>query len=149
MPNKDDPKNWPGLTIEAQRRGLLAKVHIARNQLGLDEETYREILRNAFGVETAADLAVPDLERLVAMFKNLGWVPQRLYRDDRRPKDTQLIALRQRITAVTAAVDNGRSRLSGLSRKICGVDNPAWCGDPERLKGLLAALTKIAGEKGG
>jgi phage gp16-like protein len=44
-------------TIEGQRRGLLAKVHIAKKELGLSDGIYREILAREFGVSTAAALS--------------------------------------------------------------------------------------------
>ncbi len=52
-----------------QRRGLYAKIAIARKQLpDMDEEAYRARLRTEFGKESAADLSVADLSRLVHDF---------------------------------------------------------------------------------
>ena len=44
-------KNRPKL-----RNKDLAKIHIAKKQLGMDEDTYREMLRNIADVESATDL---------------------------------------------------------------------------------------------
>lgn len=62
---------------EEARRALLAKVHIARNQLGLQEDEYRAILDARFGVESSGALDVRALHDLVAYFTSLGWKPGR------------------------------------------------------------------------
>lgn len=58
---------------EGQRRPLLAKVHIARKDLGLSEEEYRATLRELFGVESSARLSVPRLSELLVHFTRRGW----------------------------------------------------------------------------
>jgi hypothetical protein len=55
------------------RRGLLAKVHIARKDLGLTEEEYRATLREMFGIESAAQLTEEQLGGLVEHFLHRGW----------------------------------------------------------------------------
>lgn len=55
------------------RRGLLAKVHIARKDLGLSEEEYRATLRELFGTESAAQLSEGQLGELVEHFLHRGW----------------------------------------------------------------------------
>ena len=36
------------------RKAMLAKVHIGKKRLGLDDETYRAMLSDSYGVKTAA-----------------------------------------------------------------------------------------------
>lgn len=58
-----------------QRRGLYAKLAIARKQLpDMDEEAYRSRLRAEFGVDSAAALSVAQLSRLVHDFAREGVV---------------------------------------------------------------------------
>ena len=54
------------------RRGLLAKIHIAKKDLGLDDEAYRDVLA-AHGVESSKNLDTKGLEKLLAHFEKLGW----------------------------------------------------------------------------
>lgn len=59
------------------RRGLLAMVHIARKDLGLDEETYRAALEQvAAGKSSAAELSDAELSRMVDHFRAHGWTPK-------------------------------------------------------------------------
>ena len=48
------------------RKSLLAKIHIAKKDLGLDDDTYRLRLERLTGKTSARDLTVPQLARIVA-----------------------------------------------------------------------------------
>lgn len=49
-------------------RNKLAVLHIAKKELNLSEEEYRDILRNAAGVESAKDLDDEKFRRLMNVF---------------------------------------------------------------------------------
>jgi len=57
-------------------RQLLAKIHIAKKELGLDEEVYREILSSNFKVQSSKDLDNTRALRLIRYFREKGWVPK-------------------------------------------------------------------------
>ncbi|MDH4317916.1 MAG: regulatory protein GemA [Desulfobulbaceae bacterium] len=57
-------------------RGSLAKIHIAKKDLGLSEEEYRDILQNRFGKQSSADLSQPQADQLIRHFQSLGWKPK-------------------------------------------------------------------------
>lgn len=132
---------------EEQRKGLLAKVHIAKKDLGLQDEEYREIMDVRYGHESAGELNLPQLEDLVEYFKHLGFQPSRRrqgYGGQGQRAKLQTEALRERAWAIAAELENGEKRLQGLVAKICGVDRIEWCHDVSKLKRLVAALEKIA-----
>ncbi len=56
---------------------MLAKVAIARKQLGLDEAAYRSILQRVIGSDSARAASDADLHRVVAEFTRLGFKPTR------------------------------------------------------------------------
>ena len=58
-------KRKRGAQCDEQRKALLAKIHVAKKQLGLTEEEYRALLDGHFGAASAADLGLTDLKRLV------------------------------------------------------------------------------------
>lgn len=63
------------MASDNQKRGLYAKIAIARKQLpDMDEEAYRARLRAEFGVDSAAKLSVAQLSRLVHDFAREGVV---------------------------------------------------------------------------
>jgi len=126
----------------AQRRGLLAMVHIAKKDLGLNEGEYEMILQG-FKVASSGEMNIPQLERLVKYLKRLGWKPVRSRRKKPAPVDARLAALRARCVEVAKTMDNGEKRLAGLAAKICGFASLTWCRDAAKLERLLAVLGSI------
>jgi phage gp16-like protein len=64
------------------RREMLAKLHVAAKQLGLDEETYRDALEAATGARSARDLDGEGLEKALAHFRARGFTPTPTVRPD-------------------------------------------------------------------
>lgn len=54
----------------------LAKIHIARKELGLDDGTYRAMLLDIVGQDSCRGLPVNDLYRVLHSLKNKGWKPK-------------------------------------------------------------------------
>ncbi len=127
-----------------ERRGLLAKVHIAKKDLGLSQVEYDAIL-SGFKVTSSRDMTIPQLERLVRYMKHLGWTARRAKGVERGAKGSQVDALRERAAALGEGFDP--KRLAGLVRKICGAERLEWCTDIGKLKRLLAVLEKIRNPK--
>lgn len=139
-------KGPPPLKNDAQanqRRGLLAKIHIAKQQMGLNDGEYDMILKS-FKVATAADLTLPQLENMVKLLKHYGWKPRKSRAA--ADADDRLAALRYRCVETAREIPNGEKRLAGLALKICGTSQLSWCRDASKLERLLAVLGKIKEE---
>lgn len=54
----------------------LAKIHIAKKELCLDDDTYRCLLERLFGVTSAAALTDRQHGRLLGELRRLGWKPK-------------------------------------------------------------------------
>ena len=117
-----------------QRRGLLAKIHIAKKELGLSDELYREILVERYCVDTAASLSISEMEDLVAYFKECGW-------NEKRYERSRIKALQIRVLSYREAL--GARRVAGVCEKILGVSDPRWCQDLNKLRRACAVLQKI------
>ena len=48
-------------------------IHVAKKQLGIDDETYRDILRVQCGVSSSKDLTQAGVKRLMSRFRELGF----------------------------------------------------------------------------
>ncbi len=57
------------------RRAMLAKIHVARKQLRLDEDDYRQILLEESGHTSAGDCTEAELEKVLTRFQALGFKP--------------------------------------------------------------------------
>ena len=131
--------------LQQRRQGLLAMVHIALKDLGICDDDYRDILKREFGVSSAAALSGRELRELIERFKSKGWAARGKGGKVWRPKNTegQLRALRDRARGLASEIENGKQRLAGLCKKICGVDKVEWVRDVEKVKRLVVVLGKI------
>lgn len=60
------------------RKLLVAKIHIARNQLGMDEDSYRaNLAHHSKGKVSCTDMTIPELEAILSAFKKLGFKPKK------------------------------------------------------------------------
>ena len=58
---------------KAVRKALLAKIHVAKKQLGMTDDEYRALLLGNFGQESAARLSVTELEDAVHLLRAAGF----------------------------------------------------------------------------
>lgn len=56
-------------------RRNLAMIHIAKKELGLDDATYRGVLWDRYGKDSAADLTDRQAADLIGLFRQKGWRP--------------------------------------------------------------------------
>jgi hypothetical protein len=54
----------------------LARIHIAKKELALSEESYRDILWLNFKVRSAGELTEQQATELIKLFKAKGWEPK-------------------------------------------------------------------------
>lgn len=62
------------LTQENERKRLIAGIHIKKNELGMAEVQYRDLLWERFNVESSKELSLQQLRELA---KDLGFFPKR------------------------------------------------------------------------
>lgn len=56
--------------------GMLAKIHIAKKELALDDDAYRGLLQRVAGVASSRGLTDRQADSVIAEFKRLGWKPK-------------------------------------------------------------------------
>lgn len=61
----------------ARRRADLARIHVAKARLGLDDAAYRTILKGLAGVDSARDLDARGRARVLAAFREWGGLGRR------------------------------------------------------------------------
>lgn len=131
------------------RNGQLAKIHIARQQLGLDDEEYRALLGRVAGVSSAKDLNPRQMGAVLAAFEALGWQPHPPVKQGR--KRPHVKSTRERllgkIEAQLAEAGRAWAYADALALRICKVDRLEWCDDAQ-LQKIIAALTYDAKRHG-
>ncbi|MEX3614807.1 MAG: regulatory protein GemA [Burkholderia gladioli] len=58
-------------------RAILAKIHVAKKHLGLDDDSYRAMLQSVGGVTSAKDLTPVSATRVLKHLERSGFVPTR------------------------------------------------------------------------
>lgn len=126
---------------QAQRE--LAKIHIAKKALGMDDDAYREMLKNIGGASSSKDLSPLGRAKVLDHLTRLAG--GKTYPG--RPHTTDQRALIKKIEALLA--DGGKSWDYGLAlcRRIAKKDRFEFCTD-EELRKVVAALNYQAKRDG-
>lgn len=123
----------------ANRRSLLAKIHIAKKDLSMDDDIYRGLLMELFGVESASKLKITDLVKLCTHFEKIGWQSKPPRKKQAPGKERQ--SMLKKIWAI--CYDLGLpvpDYANGLAQKMFKVDRVDWC-KPDQLHKIAAALS--------
>ena len=119
------------------RNSLMAKLHIAKKDLGLDEDTYRAMLQNLTGKRSAADCSDRQLIMLVAALRKRGWKDSRPKGPKVRPEFEKLLG---KINALRLDTKKSWAYVESIAKKMYGV-GISWL-DGEQLTGVVTALVK-------
>ncbi len=125
-------------TQDATRRSQLAQIHIARKDLGLDEDTYRAMLMDVAGVTSSADLTAKGRRDVLARFESKGWKNKK----HRAPEVTaEKAPYIRKIGALLADMKLSWSYANGIAKQMFKKQRVQWC-EAEQLRAVVAALAK-------
>jgi phage gp16-like protein len=139
---------------KAHRRGLIAKVHIARTQLGLSDDDYRAVLIDETGHDSAAMLDERQLDAVVKRFEARGFTAKakagatpRRGRPADHPSARKARALWISLHQLGAIENPAEAALEAFARRQLGVDKLQWADQGQCYK-LVEALKAIAERHG-
>ena len=124
------------------RKSALARIHIAKKDLGLSDEVYRGIIEAKFGESSAKKLTDTQLEQLAGHLRTLGWEPAPPKKKGRKPRNmsgTPRAPLLSKIEALLTEAGRPWEYADGVARRVCGVEKVQWC-TPAQLQKVVAAL---------
>lgn len=134
---------------DPRRRAELAKIHLAKKQLALDEETYRAaVSRMSHGrTTTAAELTARERGALLEHFREAGFEGKRMAkrRSGRpepggyRPQVAKARALWRSLWQLGAMRDGTDRALDAFAKRQTGVERLGWC-KPAQLNAVIEAL---------
>ena len=129
----------PADKLEERRHKLLALVHIAKEEIPLSDDEYRDVIAY-WGVESSANMSIPELEELVKYFESLGF--KKKVTDPRDPGSSAglIKALQERVREEAWKLNHGEERLKGLVKKIAKKDDLRSCRNVKKLKQLLKVI---------
>jgi phage gp16-like protein len=132
------------------RRAMLAKVHIARKTLAMDEDDYRQGLLANTGKMSASDCTDAELATVLAWLQSKGWRP--LPKAGGRPMAQHPVARKARALWISlyhlGVVHNpSEPALETFARKQTGCETLAWMRQSQGDK-LIEALKAMAERAG-
>lgn len=128
------------------RNPELAKIHIAKKELAMDDDTYRSMLQAVAGVSSASALTPAGVNAVLAHLKRCGWKPTT--RAGKKPLvAVERTALIGKIEALLAEAGRPWSYADAMAQRMFSVDKTGWL-QPNQLVRLIAALTYDAKRHG-
>ena len=119
-----------------------AIIHVGKQQIGLDDEAYRSILKETAGVTSSTKLDQYGYNRLMTRFNQLGFTPyhQSAAKSGRTTSPSPGKApLMSKVGALLTELQLPWAYADGMARKMFGVASVNWL-DPDQLQSLVAAL---------
>ncbi len=137
---------------DPRRRALLAKVHLAKKELGLDDDTYRGVLLRVAQAVSAKDCTEAQLAAVVEDFVRRGWQSKVAHRPGRSRPASHPVAGKARALWISlhqlgAIDDPSEAALEAFARRQLKVDRLAWV-DQSLGYRLIEALKGIAERHG-
>lgn len=124
--------------VAPKKKALLAKIHIAKKDLCLDDGTYRDVLRRVTGKDSASKMLISELERVVYEFGNLGWKPSAKPKHGKKPKVSTDKPSRQavmdKIEALLADMELHWNYAHAMARGMHKKEKLEFCTDEELHK---------------
>jgi len=128
------------------RRGMIAKLHVAKAQIGMAEDAYRALLQRVAGVDSSRVASDSQLLALVAEMRRLGF-------KEPRPVSEKLHV--RKIWALWRGMaplldDGSDAALRSFCRRQTGLTDPEWLDGKQAAKvieGLKAWGVRLAAEK--
>ncbi|PHR52913.1 MAG: hypothetical protein COA47_17370 [Robiginitomaculum sp.] len=114
------------------RRMTLAKIHIAKKDLGLSDDDYRFTLETVTGTDSCGNMSDRQLTKVLDHFKEKGWTPKKrqTFKAKSIHADVRLIyALWWDLHAsgkLDCTKDQRRTALTRFVKRMTGIDNPEW-----------------------
>ena len=132
---------------DESRKKALALVHIAKGQLAMEEDVYRDLLERLTGKRSAAKLDNTQLKAVLDEFKRLGWQSKPRRDFGRRPNPAASKAkLIGKIEALLADRGLHWNYAHAIALKIYAVHNLNWLSLNE-LRSIVKAIQSTNEEK--
>lgn len=127
-------------------KALIQKIHVAKSQLALADETYRDILRRVTGKTSSTDCTEQQLEAVLAEFKRLGWAPKSRNVFSSHPHVRKVYALWKEAAQVGAVSNGSKEALRAFVKRQTGKETPEFLtpADANRVTEALKAMIRRA-----
>ncbi len=129
------------------RNVMIAKIHLAKKQLGLDDDTYRSIIQQAVGKDSSAKCTDKQLVKIIEKLKEKGWSDQKprtindkarkerkSYEKSNKPSISKIYALWGVLQRSGKIKSKDKAALDVFVRKYTGIDHVKWLDEVQAQK---------------
>lgn len=130
------------------RKTAIQLIHIAKNQLGLDDGTYRQMLTSVTGKNSCSKMTITELQQVLDHLKAKGFKTKAPRKHGKRPnpgKNRQ--ALMSKIEALLADGELPWNYAHAMAQRMFKVEKVDWL-EPDQLHKLVGALAMNARRRG-
>lgn len=132
-----------------KRKNELAMIHIAKKDLNIDDDTYRNILWTCASVKSSKDLDFHGRTKVIEHFKACGWKPKPPAKTKQttklsdEPQHKKIRALWLELHAVGTVIDPSEKAILRFIKNQTKIDRMEWLSNKqasqiiERLKQWL------------
>jgi phage gp16-like protein len=145
-------KRAPTFAPNPHRRAMLAKVHLAKKELGLADDDYRAVLLRVAGVQSAGDCTDAQLAGLLDDLKAKGFKPKTIAKPQARRAADHPTARKARAMWISlhqlgAIANPSEQALEAFAQRQLGVERLQWA-DQSLGYRLIEALKAMAERHG-
>jgi phage gp16-like protein len=127
----------------------LAKIHIAKKELKLDDQTYRDVLERVTGKRSSKGLSAQNHAAILKEFKRLGWQSKPAGKrrlnwrpTSKKPQVRKIFKLWTELKKKGVWKNPARSSLLAFVKNQTGVADPEWL-DFHQASDVIEVLKKM------
>lgn len=129
--------------LDDNRRQQLARIHVAKKQLQLDDDVYRALLSRVTGKDSSANMDARERNLVLAEFARLGFKAEaatgRVNAAKGRPENVADVPMLRKVAALLTQARRPWSYAHGMAKKMHQVARVEWLND-HQLHALVSAL---------
>ncbi len=119
----------------------IALLHVAKQQLGMDDELYRQMLASV-GVDSSLQLTGRQYNEVMRRLEAGGFrAVNRAPRTQSHVVTEERLRMVRKVVKLSEAMNLDLAYALGIARRMWGVEKLEWC-TPLQLRGVVAALIK-------
>lgn len=135
---------WVAKKNTQGRNGLIGKIHVARAQLAMEEDSYRALLRRVTKRESCKDMTMDELESVLREFTRIGFKPVNSKRIGQRkqathPQATKIRKLWLILRDIGELNDPSEDALAAFVENVSGARALQWL-TPHDADAVIKAL---------
>lgn len=135
----------PAKNLEPYKRKLIQLIHVAKSKLGLDDATYRDLVRSfSGGKDSSKALGISQLEAILDHLRARGFKETKTYRGkalENDPQSQKIRSLWLELKDAGELADSSEEALAAFVKRQTGVESLRWL-DSWQASAVIESLKK-------